>query len=147
MPKLASRLHFEVMMAVNNGIQGILPQLIQQGIEQREASSKHETAFFDRWQELKGEQHKEIVLSSIKAIRMTSPQATPAQVIEAAGQLAMMRAGLVSQAPQQQQTPPSAPPRPAGVGTVPTGVQPNRAAVPRSDIDELVEAEISGALY
>jgi hypothetical protein len=134
MPKLAAKLHYEVQLAVHQGMLQILPHLMGNYMESERSRNKNEEAFYTRWPELKEAVGKDPkneanIQEAIRSFKTLNPRATLGDVIEKAGLLAMISMGIpprVAQAIQQGQIPaPVATPahvpipgRPAGTGAM-----------------------------
>jgi hypothetical protein len=147
LPKLASRLHFEVQLSTFGAIMQALPQLITRAFQEREAQQQSESAFYTRWPDLKKPEYGEAVLNSLRAYRAANPKAGFDEIVEKSGLFAMISLGL-NPVPQASQAPvvptiPQTPPRPAGAGAspvtpMPTGTPPGVDPM----IAEMIEFEI-----
>lgn len=146
LPKLASRLHFEIQMSTFGAVMQALPQLITRAFAEREAQQKSESAFYTRWPDLKKPEYSEAVLNSTRAFRAANPKATFEDVVEKAGLLAMISLGLnPAPTPPAPVVPtiPQIPPRPAGAGASPVTPIP-QTGPPGVDptIAEMIEFEL-----
>lgn len=127
LPALAARIHRQVFTGVIEAVYQMLPNLVPQmvstSMEQKQAESAAEDAFFRRWPDLKGKD--DLVKKAIQAHLAIEPKADQATLIEKAGLLAMIHAGLNPVgAPQAPPTSPPTPHRPAMPGSggpVPVG--------------------------
>lgn len=148
LPKLAARLHYEVLMAARTGLETVLPQMIHGAMEQTRVHTENRNKFFETWPALKkaveaNPQTEATITSAIQAVRQVNPNLGIADIIKQAGMMACYTLGVqpdavpaqavqqpVQQAPAAapqapgQPTMQSAPPRPpgvAGVAHVPAG--------------------------
>lgn len=131
--KLAARLHYEVVMATQNGLAAIMPSLISGAMERTTRETQNENQFFSAWPQLKAAKERDpaaeqAILSSIEAFRRTNRQADMATVIRQAGLLACMTLNIpfdqgapaapaqnpVAQVPTTPQGGAQLPARPAG---------------------------------
>lgn len=164
LPKLGAQLHYNVQMAVYQGILSVLPQVISQQMQAVETHSGHEKAFFGQWPALQdavksNPEAKKVVINAISTFRQMNPKASLEDTIAHAGLLAMMSLklplpvpGAGTPTPQVANgavtgTPfPSSPPRPPGVGT--TGHVPPASASGTDDggslINDIVNEHLAG---
>jgi hypothetical protein len=150
LPKLAARLHYEVLTAAFNSVTSVLPELIGSTLERQKAVSENEDKFYSRWKELKDPKYAETVLNSVRAYKAVNPRAPTEEVIERAGLMAMLTLGLNPQAvaaPAAPEPPAPRPGRPAGAGF---GSTPFQTQSPSSgevdDIQALISAEMAGQI-
>jgi hypothetical protein len=118
-PKLAARIHYSAQVAAYTGIMSQLPRIIEAVLGRRSEIEKVEAKFNDRWPLLKDPKYAKTVDTVIQAWRASNPNATPDDVIEKAGLMAMLSLGLNPAPPASPQSPvppPVAPARPAGTG-------------------------------
>lgn len=160
LPQLAARLHYEVQVASTQAIMQMLPNLIENQMQEVTARRANEDKFFNDWPALKDKvsadpKAKEVIISSIKAVRAGNPGADLASLIKQAGILASMTLGVplpgtapVAQAAPQVPTPGAQRPagRPAGVGASGGGIAPPAAPGQRSDVDQLFDDWSAGAI-
>jgi len=157
MPKLAARLHYEVQLAVHQGVLQIIPHLFQNLMESQRETSKNDNAFYDRWPELKEAVGKDSkiegsIKEAVRSYKALNPKANTQDIIEKAGLLAMISLGIPPRAAaamvQQAMTPvpvlspaPSQiPGRPAGVGAT------AHVPAPRAPGNEQGGADLWGSL-
>jgi hypothetical protein len=122
LPKLASRLHFEVQLSTFGAVMQALPQLITRAFQEREAQQQSESVFYNRWPDLKKPEYSDTVLNSLRAYRAANPKASFDDIVEKSGLFAMISLGLNPvPAPQAPVVPTvsQTPPRPAGAGASP----------------------------
>ncbi len=164
LPKLVTKLHYEVMLATHNAVVSVLPALMDVHQNQRSETAKRTEAFFGRWPALKAKvegagtdiKPLETIVNSIKAYRTANPKADEKTVIEQAGLLAAMSlginptevvapppAGVVPAAPAA----PAMPARPAGIAGVGHVPSPSQTPGVGGDVDEdlvgIIEMELS----
>lgn len=131
LPQLAATIHKNVYTQALQAVQELVPQMVAQHLQRKTVEDAAENAFYSRWPELKGKD--EVVIRSVQALKATAPGAlSQAELIERAGMLAMISAGLNPVGSPPANTPPAAspfsPPRPvqpggAGPGTPGNGPQ------------------------
>lgn len=107
LPKLAAKLHQEVMANVLAMVQAQLPQAVDSITTAKVRESEAKTEFYSAWPELRG--YEQQVLAAGAMFRQINPSAPKETAIQAIGQLAMQALGLSRSAPQAQPTTPPAP--------------------------------------
>lgn len=125
LPKLAAKLHMNVLEAMHEGVRGMLPTMIQQVTQQQQAQEKYVGAFFEAWPALNDEKYMDTVVRVVENYKRSNPQAPVEQVINEAGAAAMIALRLPLEQQQQQQMQPvqqqqqvnNPPPSPAATGT------------------------------
>lgn len=148
LPKVAAKLHMNVVEALHEGVQSMLPQMIQQVQQRQQAQEKSVGAFFEAWPALNDEQYMDTVVRVVENYKRAYPHAPLEQVINEAGAAAMVALKLPiggqQQQPQQQQQQPApsmAPPPPANPGagsqTLPT--QPQTGNVFEQMFEDIIE--------
>lgn len=133
LPKLAARIHAQVVNDLVRVFEARLPQALEQINARTQKEQEARTMFYTRWPELK--QYEAQVLKAGAMFREINPTATAADTVEKVGQLVYASLGLqLPQAPGSV-TPPAAQPAPqapaftpampgaAGVPVVPTTAQ------------------------
>lgn len=130
LPKIAAQLHYNAMMSSYNAMCAALPSIVGQVIEASKTADTAANQFYEAWPELKA--HEKVVRVAIRSYRQANPTAKLEQVIEKAGTLAMINAGLdPKRTPEPEPTPVVAPPKPvAPAGGSPT---PPATSKPKSD--------------
>jgi len=121
LPKLAARLHMEVLDNVMQHVYKALPNVIQSYTETSSRETKAQEEFYGAWPELKG--HDQQVLQMGQMYRQMNPAATPQEAIQRIGEMTMVALGKKRAQAAAEQTPaaPPAPPyRPAAPGRVGT---------------------------
>lgn len=120
LPKMAARLHMEVLDNVMQHVYNAMPGVIQQYTVATSREEKAQTEFFGAWPELKG--HDSQVLQMGQMYRQMNPTASPQEAIQRIGEMTMAALGMkrVEQAQQQQPAAPQTPFRPAAPGRVGT---------------------------
>lgn len=110
LPKLAARLHLEVLEAATQGLAAVIPQIVAQVIERRNASEQNERDFYTVWPQLKREnpQHHQTVQTLLGTIISMNPRISKADAIKQAGASALVALGI----PYDQPSAPAAPPQP-----------------------------------
>jgi DNA polymerase III subunit gamma/tau len=147
LPKLAAKLHFEVVMSAYQAVRNQLPELVGGFMSHQQEVQKANDSFFTKWPDLKDPSHLDQVKGAIKAYKAANPNASREQIINGAGAMVMISLGknpFASAAP----TPPAVsavPPRPAGVGASGAPL-PASAAQPSNDIEALSQAFAAGEL-
>lgn len=119
LPKLAARLHMEVLDNVMQHVYSALPNVIQSYTEMSSREMKAQEEFYGAWPELKG--HDQQVLQMGQMYRQMNPAATPQEAIQRIGEMTMAALGKKRAQAVAEQTPaaPPAPPyRPAAPGRV-----------------------------
>lgn len=148
LPKLAAKLHFEVVMSAYQAVQSRLPEMIQGFMLHDRQVQEANNAFYAKWPDLKGDAHVEKVRNAIKAYKAANPQATREEIINGAGAMVMISMGknpFASAPSQAQPSVPSAPARPVGIGA--TGApMPASASEPANEIEALSQAWASGEI-
>jgi hypothetical protein len=91
LPKLAARLHVEVLTAVANGVIAQLPGLIRniQAIDRQQVS--HEQQFFEKWGKLNTPELRPKVLEMVKTYRQFNPAAPFDTLRDEVGAMAHVR--------------------------------------------------------
>lgn len=156
---LAAKLHYEIFMAMNQGLHMVMPQFVQQAMHQQTESAKMQDKFYGAWPRLKEAVDKnpayaKTVVQSIKALRSLNPGMTIDDLIANAGMAAMITLKIPMDPPGSGPTPPpiaaagatppaapSVPPRPPGAGAV--GHVPG--SQPASGGEESIFADLAGA--
>lgn len=108
LPKLAARVHLEVLDAVMGQLGSRVGQAIQQFTVAKEREDKASSEFFGAFPDLK--EHKDAVLRVGAMFRAANPKATKEQAVKAIGEFVRQSLGL--QAPAPVAPPPSAPANP-----------------------------------
>lgn len=116
LPKLAAKLHQEVMANVLAMVQAQLPQAVDSITTAKVRESEAKTEFYSAWPELRG--YEQQVLAAGAMFRQINPTAPKEVAVQAIGQLAMQALGLTRSAPQAQ---PAAPPPPQATPFTPAG--------------------------
>ncbi len=122
LPKLAARLHMEVLDNVMQHVYSALPNVIQSYTETSTREQKAQDEFFGAWPELKG--HDQQVLQMGQMYRQMNPAATPQEAIQRIGEMTMVALGkqrkaAVGEAPAPTVPPPYRPAAPGRVGSPP----------------------------
>lgn len=106
LPKLAARLHLEVMQNVQQQIASQMPQMVQtvQASSQREEQAKGE--FFTVWPDLRG--HEPQIIQAGMLYRQMNPMASPQQAIDGIGRIVTAALGKQTVSPQPSQAAPAA---------------------------------------
>jgi hypothetical protein len=151
LPKLAARLHYEVLTAAFNSVMSVMPEVVGSTLERQKAVTEHEEKFYSRWKELKDPRYSETVLNSVRAYKAVNPRAPLEEVIERAGLMAMLTLGINPQqpaAPVAPVEPPAVRPgRPAGAGFGSAPFQTNSSGSAEvDDIQALIAAEMAGQI-
>lgn len=121
LPKLAAKLHVEVLTAVANGIYAQMPALVQGVLQQQTQQKTYEEQFFTRWSKLNTPDLRPKVLEMVSRYRQMNPTASFETLREEVGAMAHVRY-RVPYEEQQPQAPAAAP--------VTTPVTPARPFVP-----------------
>jgi hypothetical protein len=132
LPKLAAKMHQQMLVAVQQTLYQQLPQLIHAVTEQRLVESDAQNRFFSRWPQLRP--HQQAVVSVGQMYRAANPKATPEEAVEQIGRIVAMSLGIPdgTQAPppapavttSMTRPVPSAPHRPAAAGGTPMVTKP-----------------------
>lgn len=116
LPKLAAKLHQDIMTNVLAVMQAHLPQAVETVTAQRIRESEAKQEFYSAWPELKG--YEKQVLAAGAMFRQINPTAPKEQAVQAIGQLAMQALGLTRAvaptAPPPAPVPQAVPFTPAG---------------------------------
>lgn len=118
LPKLAARLHMEVLDNVMQHVYNALPNVIQSYTEMSSREQKAQEEFYSVWPELKG--YDQQVLQMGQMYRQMNPAATPQEAIQRIGEMTMAALGKKRVQEQQPVVPPASPYRPAAPGRVGT---------------------------
>lgn len=121
LPKMAARLHMEVLDNVMQHVYKALPDVIKSYTVAESREEKAQNEFFGAWPELRG--HTKQVLQMGQMYRQMNPTASPQEAIQRIGEMTMVALGKQRKptgetvpAPQQAPFKPAAPGR---VGTPP----------------------------
>jgi hypothetical protein len=148
LPKIAAKLHMEVLEASVQGILQALPQVIAQYNVQQEQVKEAESSFFNAWPELNKPEYHPTVLQMSQQWRALNPGASKEEAIANVGALVMLRHQLTrgAQPPQvpQPSVPAPVPPsyRPVAPGSSGGRVTPTQTPVPgsfESFVDEVIQ--------
>ena len=124
LPKLAAKLHQEIVAHVMSLMQNQIPQAVDSITTARTRESEAKKEFFGAWPELQG--YEQQVLAAGAMFRQINPKATKEQAVQAIGQLAMQALGIQRGAAPAG-TAPSAAPQPTAfqpAGTAARGSTP-----------------------
>jgi hypothetical protein len=145
LPKIAAKLHIEVLQATVQGVMQALPQVLEQYNGQQAAVKQAEDEFYGAWPELNKPELRQSVREMSRQWRALNPGASKADAIANVGALVMVRHQLSRSAPQQPQQPVTPQPpamvpsyRPAAPGSSGGVVKPPQSAAPGS-FDEFVD--------
>jgi hypothetical protein len=140
-PKLAAKVHYHAQIAAYTGIMSQMPGMISHLLEQTRTYERNENAFFDRWPALKDKAHATVVDQTLRAFRQANPSISTEDMIEKAGVMAMLAAGLDPRPPVADPTavPVITPARPAGTGGM--GAPRPAAAGATNVFEEMYEAD------
>jgi hypothetical protein len=127
LPKMAAKLHVEVLTAVANGLFAQLPVMIQNYQRMQTQQTDHETRFFSRWQKLGTPELKPKVMEMVRTYRQFNPRATFETLMDEVGAMAHVRfripfedtgaqPGAPAAAPAASAAPAARPFVPAGAG-------------------------------
>lgn len=131
-PKLLARAQYQSQMAAFTGIMSQVPHIVSRVLERFEKIREAETTFYSRWPALKDAKYTQQVDSTLRAWRQANPKASTQDMVEKAGLMAMLAAGLDPR-PQEEDDPVPAPARPARpAGT--SGAAPRSPAVGATNI-------------
>ena len=109
LPKLAARLHVEVLEATTQGLAAVIPQIVEQVIERRNSTMEAERAFYSAWPQLKRDnpQHHQTVQNLLGTIVAMNPRISRQDAIKQAGAAALVALGIPY---DQSPPPPTSPP-------------------------------------
>ena len=93
-PKLAARLMYDTMLSTYNACVNALPGMMNAMLTARSGAEAAEKQFFGAWPELAKPEHKDVVAAAIRAYRGANPRATLDDLINKAGVMASIQAGL-----------------------------------------------------
>lgn len=123
LPKLAAKLHVDVLESAIHGIMMQMPQVIEGFMQRREATAKNESEFYGTWPMLdKGNaQHRGTVESLMRAIVQGNPGIKRVDAIKQVGAAALVALGIPYDAPRVAAAPiaPAAPVIPPVAGFSP----------------------------
>lgn len=113
MPKMAAKLHVEILNATVNGVLPHIPRIVQMQMKQAEQNADIQTRFYEKWGKLKG--HEETVQRVAAMYAQLNPTADAEQTIKDIGVQAMLMLGLpLDEVTAVPETPAAAPaPAPA----------------------------------
>lgn len=135
-PKLAGRLHMQILTAAVTQIANMLPGMMAMQGERQTVSQKNEQDFFESFPKLS--EHRETVQRLATAYRQTNPDAPFKQAMEEVGAMSMVALRLIADTPQSPSPgpiPPVTPTSAKGPGAPPA------PAVEKTQWDELIEEE------
>lgn len=147
LPKLAARLHFEVVMSAYQAVQSRLPEMVAGFNAHDRQVQQANDAFYTKWPDLKGDANLTQIKGAIKAYKAANPTATQEQVINGAGAMVMISQGKnpFASTPPAASAAPAAPSRPAGVGAS-AAPMPRTQGQPTNDIEALSMAFAEGQI-
>ena len=110
-PKMAAKLHFEVYMSAFNALQSIIPGVVGQTIQGREAEQAIQKQFFDAFPDLNVTDHGQKIMHNLAAYQQATAgtQISREDMIKAVGAMTMMQMGVQASAPGAAPVAPSAP--------------------------------------
>ena len=136
LPRMAARLHRNVMESVMHSFQQFVPSVVHATVHQREAVNQAKETFYSKWPDLR--QHEQLVEQVATMQRQLNPQLSMEELhrqvgLQASVMLQLPIPGVTDQAPAETppadpnvqpapQTPPPPPPR--GAGHVPPPPRP-----------------------
>lgn len=137
LPQLLAQAHLNAVTATMQLMQQQLPAMIQAHTQQQTTSQAAVGSFYSRWPQLQGEDKTPAVKRILSAYRAQNQNATPEQVIEEGGAMAMMalRIPFQTEAPSTSAPTRNIPPAPVGMGSA-TGA---RSATPGNPFELLAE--------
>lgn len=102
LPKMAAKLHIEVLESAIHGIMMQLPQVVEGYMTKRENTARAENEFYSTWPMLDkaNPQHKQTVNSLMHAIVAGNPNITRAEAIKQAGAASLVALGIPYDAPR-----------------------------------------------
>lgn len=145
LPKLAAKLHMQVMQNVRNEVQQMMQQSVPAIVQNQQVMAAKNLEAKNAFYKVNADlvEHEATVLQVGAMYRQMNPQATPEKSIKDIGDLVRVSLGLPipSQAPASQTQ--SAPIRPAGVGSPPAQRTQARPAVAEGQTNwgELIDDE------
>jgi hypothetical protein len=142
LPKIAARLHYNSMMSSYNAMSAALPSIVQSVIQASNLATKASNQFYDAWPQLR-EVDEKIVQTAVRSYRQANPTAKLDKVIQSAGTLAMINAGLEIKPPEPEK--PAARRRAPAKPAAPGGAPPTPPAKPKGDDEENVFGDLSEA--
>lgn len=140
-PKLAARLHMQVLTAATTQMVRMMPQMMEHFGNQRSAWDKTEQEFYDKYPALKKQEYSETVERIAWAYRQQNPKTPEPQAMDeiAAMSMVTLQLPLEQQQSSQQETtvdtPPPAPGSARGQGVA------NRGQTTKNEWEELMEIE------
>ena len=128
LPRIAARLHVDIVDTVIAAVMGNLPNALNAIQSQAKVTSEAEDSFYQAWPQLKNPTYQKTVYDAVAAYRALNPSAPKEDVIRAAGLQALIQLRLpIPPELLQQQTPPAAPasftPAAPGSGVAPSSPQ------------------------
>lgn len=145
LPKLAARVHVELMQDVLQSMAGMLPVAFQGFMQEHAQNAAVEDEFKQAWPQIDFAKHSADVEAFAQLYRQSNPKATKAEAIQMVGAMVIAKHGLAA-TPQQPATPapatPGAPPAPPfaparpGVAAAPPPVIVEEFAGLGMDLDE-----------
>ena len=122
LPKLAARLHMDIMEQAVRSIAAVMPQVVAQQMQSVEEGRNAQTEFFKRWPDLNKAEYQEQLGRIASLYRRANPTAPVDQMIQEVGAAASVALRVIPGQPAAANVPPpTAPARPPlpGVGAAP----------------------------
>jgi hypothetical protein len=101
-PKLMARAFVKSQLNALNQMARIVPAMIQRQTELVKQHTEAEGKFYQRWPDIKADQHRNLVLKYAAVYRQMHPNTTLEQMVEDLGPMVMMAAKVVPQAAVHQ---------------------------------------------
>lgn len=131
LPKLAARMHANILRTVIPQIMQGIPAMVEARIESRMKQARQEQGFFGKYPQLADPKFRTVVVDSLKIAKQMKPQGTPEEIMEEGAQLAAYRLSKT-----QRPVPPQAPTAP---GFRPPGTSGSRPAPVQKEENEFSE--------
>lgn len=109
LPKIAAQIHYDAMMSSYNAVMAAVPSVIGRYIKAATLANNAENEFVKAWPQLNDKKFENVVRTAVQSYRQSNPNANLADVIQKAGTLAMINAGLKLDAPVAEVKPKPAP--------------------------------------
>ncbi len=135
-PKLAARLHMQVLTAAVTQVANMFPQLMQVETERKDVYKQSEERFFNEYPQLKG--HERTVLQMAQAVHSMNPNATYEDIAPQVAAMAMVQEKIL---PSDTAPPEPPAPKPVTPTSVKGGTPRTEPPKPKTWVDELLEEE------
>lgn len=135
-PKLLARAQIKAVEASLRYMQQLVPQMVAQQLQQTQAATSEEQAFFTQFAQLNKAEHGEMIRQVSHALYQSNPKMSRKQLYDLTGAIVMQQAGIVPPQQQAQPTPAPAPARQNGAAPFTPAVAATRVAPPQQPVPD-----------